>query len=309
MQYFATPMRARCSPIATGGKGLRFAADVKPKRCCNASYASHAFHTTVVDLQLSNISMSLSRSAPRYDDGLEIVYPSTLEPVTERGSDAHHEPYKTHADYQTNVRPDSPKRRTVCGMPTSTSILAIALIVVVVAAGVGGGVGGSIAVMNAKRSCTNAAVTSSSESSTPAPTASPASGTNTTATSSSPFAVKTNVLLPLDCPGLSSTPQSSTFAHRTSTFQMYCHQGPVYDTNAAILSIIAYTLHDCLQACVSFNHYVNADNCTAASFYANLTAVLPTNEANCFLRTSTGHLPLDDNDAGDYLVTGLIDLS
>ncbi|KAI1737393.1 hypothetical protein F4680DRAFT_212621 [Xylaria scruposa] len=257
--------------------------------------------------------MSLSRSSPRYDDGPEVVYPSTLEPalVTERGLDAHQKHVgvlnKTYADNQPNPRLDAPgrRRRIVCGVPTSTSILAIALIVVVIAAGVGGGVGGSIAVQNAKRSCATATAAQSSASSTAAPTGSSASST---ATSSSPFAVETNVLLPLDCPGLDSTPQSSTFAHRTSTFQMFCRKNPIYDTNQAILSIIVYALHDCLQACVSFNHYVDSDNCTAASFYANMTAVVPTAEANCYLRTGTG-LTLNDDSEGDHLVTGLIDLS
>ncbi|KAI0553131.1 hypothetical protein F4679DRAFT_496857 [Xylaria curta] len=256
--------------------------------------------------------MSLSRSS-RYDDGPEVVYPSTLEPapVTERGLDAYQKhvgmPNKTYADNRSNPRLDAleRRRRVVCGMPTSTSILAIALIAVVIAAGVGGGVGGSIAVQNAKRSCATATAIQLSASYTPVPTGSSASST---ATSSSPFAVKTNVLLPLDCPGLDSTPQSSTFAHRTSTFQMYCRKGPVYDMNQAILSIIVYTLHDCLQACVSFNHYVDSDNCTAASFYANMTAVVPTAEANCYLRTGTG-LTLNDNSEGDHLVTGLIVLN
>ncbi|KAI1758067.1 hypothetical protein F4782DRAFT_476320 [Xylaria castorea] len=255
--------------------------------------------------------MSISKSAPQYDDGLEIVHPSTLEPVMGRGSNAHHEhvgvPYKLYADDQSNSRPDT-ARRTVCGMPTSASILAIALVVVVIAAGVGGGVGGSIAVKNAKRSCANTTATSLSTSSTSAPTASPASSTSTTATSSSTFAVKTNVLLPLDCPGLDSTPQSSTFAHRTSTFQMFCSNSPAYDSEAAILSIILYTLHDCLQACVSYNHYVNADTCTAASFYANLTSVIPASEANCFLRTGT-KLTVGTDNEGDYVATGLLDLS
>lgn len=89
---------------------------------------------------------------------------------------------------------------------------------------------------------------------------------------------------------------------------MYCQKIPVYDRNAAILSIIVYTLHDCLQACVSFNHYADADNCTAASFYANLAVAIPNNEANCFLRTGTG-FSLDDNNDRGLLVTGLIDLS
>ncbi|RYC56387.1 hypothetical protein CHU98_g9821 [Xylaria longipes] len=190
--------------------------------------------------------MSLSRSAPRYDDGLEIVQPSTLEPATGRGSDAHYGhagvPYKTYTDYQANPRPDTPRRRRiVCVMPTSTSILAIALIAVVVAAGIGGGVGGSIAVNNAKRACANATVTSSSASTTPAPTTSPAPST---ATTSSVFAVQTNVLLPLDCPGLDSAPQSSTFAHQTSTFQMYCHRSPIYDMDEAILSITGLNPND-----------------------------------------------------------------
>ncbi|TRX92347.1 hypothetical protein FHL15_006733 [Xylaria flabelliformis] len=245
--------------------------------------------------------MSLPRSAPRYDEGPEVVYPSTLEPapVTELGLDAPQKHVslcvlnKTYADNQSNPRLDAleRRRRIVCGMPTSTSFLAIALIVIVIAAGVGGGVGGSIAVKNAKRSCATATASSLSASSTPVPTRLSASSTSTTATSSSPFAVKTNVLLPLDCPGLDSTPQSSTFAHRTSTFQMYCRKDPVYDMNQAILSI----------ACVSFNHYADSDNCTAASFYANMTAVVPTAEANCYLRTGTG-LTLDDNSEGDHLI-------
>ncbi|KAI1119658.1 hypothetical protein F5Y14DRAFT_396092 [Nemania sp. NC0429] len=236
--------------------------------------------------------MSVLRPAPGYDDGLEAVIPSMLEPSHPLTLEAVHpstlEPAgKTDADYQPSFRPDTVETtRARSKFTSTTSILVIALIVVVVAAAVGGGVGGSIAVQNAKRSCT----------------------ANATVASTPVFAVQTNVMLPLDCPGLDHDPQMSTFAHRTSRFQMHCQKLPNYERSASILSIIVYTLQDCLQACVSLNHYAGENKCAAASFYANLSHAIPDREANCFLRTKTG-LTLNDTDTGSPLVTGVIDLT
>ncbi|KAI1363625.1 hypothetical protein F5Y08DRAFT_308962 [Xylaria arbuscula] len=240
--------------------------------------------------------MSEQRVAPLYEDGLERAYPydSSLGP-RHQGITKGYGGNSNSSD-KTNVLSDIIRR-----MPTSTLILAIALIILLVAAGIGGGIGASIAAKESKQ-CSITTVESTSAVCTPEPT----TRANATTTSSGVYTVETNVLLPLDCPGLDSTPQTSTFAHRTSTFQMYCRNAYTYDQNKAILSIIVYSLHDCLQACVSFNHYVNSDNCTAVMFFSNLTSKLSESEANCFMATDTGSSSLKTDPEGNNLVTALI---
>ncbi|KAI0147703.1 hypothetical protein GGR57DRAFT_515450 [Xylariaceae sp. FL1272] len=255
--------------------------------------------------------MSTLRSEPPYDEGLQSIDHSTLEYVPENSLE-HIEkptdlpynnfPYNTNAGVNQNLGANASKWRTVWGIPLSTFVLAIALAVVVVAAAVGGGVGGSLAVTNAKELCNK----TPNASATLAPTPTPVPSSTFTTTFSAVYTVETNVLLPLDCPGLDYTPQSSTFAHRTSKFEMYCNTEYNYDSDKAILSIIVYTLHDCLQACVSFNHYVNSDTCTAVEFFANMTSEVPGHEANCFMATDTGTSDLKTSDQGSYAVAGLI---
>jgi hypothetical protein len=69
---------------------------------------------------------------------------------------------------------------------------------------------------------------------------------------------------------------------------------------------IVYTLDDCLQACVSFNHYADSNNCTAVQFSADMGAVVLGREANCFMATDTGISDLSDSNEGNLTVTGLI---
>ncbi|KAI1122084.1 hypothetical protein F5Y10DRAFT_254802 [Nemania abortiva] len=246
--------------------------------------------------------MSLPQVVSPYDDGPERVYHSTLE--------SYHSTLEPGVQHKVEVHEESNevKPRTVCGVPISTFLLAIALIAVIIAASIGGGIGGSIAVKNAKQLCSTTTVVQAPATSAPVTTTpTPTSDTKTTTTSSSVYMVETNALLPLGCPGLDSNPQSSTFAHQTSTFQMFCGMTYTYSRAKAILSIIVYSLHDCLQACVSFNHYADADNCTAVIFYANLTYVVPGGEANCYMATDT-YGSLSAHSQGDYIVTGLLDI-
>ncbi|KAK5625281.1 hypothetical protein RRF57_000997 [Xylaria bambusicola] len=261
--------------------------------------------------------MSEPRLVPVYEDGLERAYPHNSSFGFNEGRRAESE--------RAHISPSDKTKgcfNAIRGLPLSTLILAIALVILIIAAGIGAGIGASIGTKGSKHSC-------SSDTTIPSPTThtpDPVSSANATATSSGVYTVETNVLLPLDCPGLDSTPQTSTFAHRTSTFQMYCHNAYTYDMNKAILSIVScsftpkvsmvrelicnikvvYTLHDCLQACVSFNHYVNADNCTAAMFFSNLTSKLSESSANCFMATDTDVSSLQPDQEGNNLVTALI---
>ncbi|KAI0506527.1 hypothetical protein F5B22DRAFT_650639 [Xylaria bambusicola] len=237
------------------------------------------------------------RLVPVYEDGLERAYPYNSALGSSEGQEMKSD--------RLHVGPSAKKKgylNIIRGMPLSTLILAITLIILIIAAGIGAGIGASIGAKGSNQSCSSAATVPSPATSSP----DPASSANATATSSGVYTVETNVLLPLDCPGLDSTPQTSTFAHRTSTFQMYCRNAYTYDSNKAILSIVVYTLHDCLQACVSFNHYVNADNCTAAMFFSNLTSTLPESGANCFMATDTDVSSLEPSEEGNNLVTALI---
>jgi hypothetical protein len=55
-----------------------------------------------------------------------------------------------------------------------------------------------------------------------------------------------------------------------------------------ILAIIAYSLHDCAQACASYNRNSGSLGCKGASFNSDLTNSVPVNFGTCWLKNNTG---------------------
>ncbi|KAI1421031.1 hypothetical protein F5Y12DRAFT_770258 [Xylaria sp. FL1777] len=201
-------------------------------------------------------------------------YKEIVNPV-QPGLEVAPEPTKTWArgpPFFTPIR-----EKTICGVRRATFLLSIALVAVVIAAAVGGGVGGSLAVQNAKNTCTSnntdelTVVTTTVTA--PAATAEPATSTT------GPLVVPTGVVK-LDCPGLTNDIAISLGAD-SWVFTPAC--GVDY-TGSDFGAVIAYSFHDCLQACAAHNHFSGEDECTALTFGANQTKYIPTNYGNCWLK-------------------------
>ncbi|KAI0426676.1 hypothetical protein F5Y09DRAFT_318222 [Xylaria sp. FL1042] len=169
------------------------------------------------------------------------------------------------------------REQTICGVRRVTFLLSVALAVVIIAAAVGGGVGGSLAVQNAKSTCMgdkNGDLTVITTTVT-APAATTTSATSTTG----PLVVPTGVVK-LDCPDLTNDIAISLGAD-SWVFTPAC--GTDY-TGSDFGAVIAYSFHDCLQACAAHNHFSGEDECTALTFAANQTQYIPSNYGNCWLK-------------------------
>ncbi|RWA06138.1 hypothetical protein EKO27_g8966 [Xylaria grammica] len=174
------------------------------------------------------------------------------------------------------IAPFTPER-TIWGVRRATFFLSIALVVVIIAAAVGGGVGGSLAVQNAKSACLN---NTTSELSIVTTTVTAAAAATTSATSTSgPLVVPTG-LVKLDCPGLSDDIAIS-LGTRSWVFTPACD---IDYSGSDFAAVIAYSFHDCLQACAAHNHFSDADECTAITFRADQTKYIPSDYGNCWLK-------------------------
>ena len=86
-------------------------------------------------------------------------------------------------------------------------------------------------------------------------------------------------MLALDCPGISGTtisikppPNASPEDNVEARFSLDCG-GDILSTSPAsndILSIVTYSLSDCLRACASYNRYNEAGACKGVVFYADM---------------------------------------
>ncbi|KAI1179038.1 hypothetical protein F4777DRAFT_535373 [Nemania sp. FL0916] len=145
--------------------------------------------------------------------------------------------------------------------------------VVIIAVAIGGAVGGSLAVKNAKSACSSngsseATVVTTTQTALPTPT--PAAG---------PLVV-TRGVVQLDCPGLPEQISIQLIPNSSAPwiFTSACNiDYPGYD----LAEFIAYSFHDCLQACAAYNAYKKEDDCRAITFVANQTA---TPNGNCWLK-------------------------
>ncbi|KAI1822401.1 hypothetical protein F4861DRAFT_389588 [Xylaria intraflava] len=168
---------------------------------------------------------------------------------------------------------------TILGVRRPTFFLSVALAIVIIAAVIGGGVGGSLAVQNAKSSCENTHG--------PAPVAltitnaAPSAAPSATATSTGgPLVVPTGVVK-LDCPNITDD-INIVLGTDVWVFTPVC--GVDY-TGSDFGGLVAYSLHDCLEACASHNHFSGKNECTAITFQANQTFYIPTNYGNCWLKS------------------------
>ena len=100
------------------------------------------------------------------------------------------------------------------------------------------------------------------------------------------FTAPTDVRVALDCQNIDKSNMVIQLGNMKSTFQVACNTD--YSGKIDILAVTVYSIQDCLKACASYNRNSNSTNCAAVSFGANLTAVVPANFGNCFLKTGTG---------------------
>ncbi|KAF4632585.1 hypothetical protein G7Y89_g5538 [Cudoniella acicularis] len=179
------------------------------------------------------------------------------------------------------------KQGTFCGMRGTTLVLTIALITVILAAGIGGGIAGTMAVDNAKSA--NIKTVTSTTTLTPTGCSISAAASSATATPTTGITVPTTGFLALNCPSLSASNEIITLGTLSSTFGITCGQDftPVNGVSSDIVAVISYSLHDCAQACASYNRDSGKLACKAATFNSDLTSI-GTNYGTCFLKNNTG---------------------
>lgn len=150
-------------------------------------------------------------------------------------------------------------------------------------------------------STTETTTTTATETST-SQTGSPASTSEAVAsaspTTSSRISVPTAGLLALDCPGLSGKTTSNTIGNQTLSYDTECgvdNNGQAID----IMTIISYSLRDCLMACSSYNANDATEKCVGVQFHADLTKVVPEFSGNCWLKKKRG-TAVDDTNASNF---------
>lgn len=104
-------------------------------------------------------------------------------------------------------------------------------------------------------------------------------------------------MLELDCPNLTDTTHKVTPIKQTFTFGATCGEDyPTGGPNVDIISIVSYTLSDCMRACAVFNerNTVPDTKCVAVHFYADLKWIVERG-GNCWLKSDIGK-PVVDRD-------------
>ncbi|KAJ2991722.1 hypothetical protein NUW58_g2412 [Xylaria curta] len=183
---------------------------------------------------------------------------------------------------QAPVSPPLPQERTICGIRPVTFFLSVALAVVIIAAAVGGGVGGSLAVQSAKSACISENTSSNTSEVTVVKTTvtATATATGSAASTTGPLVVPTGVVK-LDCPGLAEDIAISLGSDISWVFTPACN---IDYTGSDFAAIIAYSFHDCLQACATHNWFGGEDECSAITFAADQTHYIPKDHGNCWLK-------------------------
>jgi hypothetical protein len=104
-------------------------------------------------------------------------------------------------------------------------------------------------------------------------------GTATTTGTTEPLVVPTGVVK-LDCPGTTGDMPIS-LGSNTWVFTPSC--GVDYN-GGDFAAVIAYSFHDCMQACAAHNYFSGKKECTALTFKANQTEEIPKDYGNCWLK-------------------------
>ncbi|PGH08121.1 hypothetical protein AJ80_07915 [Polytolypa hystricis UAMH7299] len=178
-------------------------------------------------------------------------------------------------------------------------ILTIVAAVIIIGAAVGGGVGGAIVARQRANCAAAATAASTSPSLTPTHSSPPASPTATTPTTPSspektyfpPVATDIETLglptgLPPPCPSNKLTSPSNSSA----TFLSECDitynspRGQNTTPNNNVGGAIAYSYHDCLEACVALNKFQGQDMCKIVSFAVDMRDAVEIWGVNCWLK-------------------------
>lgn len=84
------------------------------------------------------------------------------------------------------------------------------------------------------------------------------------------------------CPGQDGQNITTPFGNYVYNLQCYVN---LLGTN--IVSIIAYTLEDCIQACSNMNAQTSGQ-CVGVNYWAEMSAEFATNGGNCWLKQTLG---------------------
>jgi len=120
--------------------------------------------------------------------------------------------------------------------------------------------------------------------------ATPTTGTHppaATVTVIGPPPIGTTGHLELDCPSLNNTKKLIGLSSGSSTFTIICG-GDYLDPELDILSTVAYSLEDCLMACVTYNlnrtHHTTGQRCAEVVFNLRISMKVKDNFGTCFLK-------------------------
>ena len=61
------------------------------------------------------------------------------------------------------------------------------------------------------------------------------------------------------------------------------------------MAVIAYSLHDCVQACASYNLYAGVNGCIGGTFNSELAGSVARNYGTCFLKNGSASTSLSTN--------------
>ncbi|KAI1144252.1 hypothetical protein F5Y05DRAFT_22434 [Hypoxylon sp. FL0543] len=182
--------------------------------------------------------------------------------------------------------------------PLAFGALISLLTALIVGAALGGGLG---AALSKREECgtTSSAIASTGSLETQAPTPASTSSPSTSATSSAlidyaapePSLVQS---LHINCPELDGTTIEDALSN---PYEVQCGHRIVESSETVLYdALIAYSLEDCIQACLDFSSYQTQIPCTAVSWCQSLSYCADTVEgANCWLFNSSSSMELNDN--------------
>ncbi|KIX03479.1 uncharacterized protein Z518_07032 [Rhinocladiella mackenziei CBS 650.93] len=171
-------------------------------------------------------------------------------------------------------------------------IITILLTTIIVGGAVGGGLGASLANCDSNQSSSEISTTTV----THTVTHTSASAVPTTSLINYTVAAASTVSsLQMNCPSIDNSLYST---HAQQSFQIYCNHDFWADLPAASggvirnwAAIVAYTVHDCIEACSALNVQADASGvnvrCRAMTFRRDLESQFDSSGGNCWLKNDT----------------------